>query len=129
MWKTKVKQWSGLIITVCITLAVFLGMKFSMPFVYSVNDDRFARDILSGAYTGTPDGHIEHMRYLICLPLCILFRIFPGVDWYAVMLFVIHGLCFFLVLYQLAKGIKTWYGKLLVWLIFVEIFSYRFDCL
>ena len=36
-------------------------------FVYAIADDVIMRDIASGAFTGTPDGHLIFMQYGLCL--------------------------------------------------------------
>lgn len=98
-------------------------VKWNIGFLYSVNDDRFARDILSGAYSGTPDGHLEHIRFILCWPLTLLYRIAGNVDWYGLMLLGLEMLCLTLVLYRIGCRTKNWKRLLLYWLLILELFS------
>lgn len=52
------------------------------PPYYSMNDDVMMKSILSGAYTGTPDGHAIYMKYPLTGVLSLLYRILPVVPWF-----------------------------------------------
>ena len=45
-----------------------LGTCLWMPVNYNVNDDVELEGILSGAYTGSPDGHAIYIRALLAYP-------------------------------------------------------------
>lgn len=53
---------------------------FSWP-VFYLNDDVTMRSILSGSYTGTPDGHAVYMKYPLTGLLSGLYRVAGGVPW------------------------------------------------
>ncbi len=49
--------------------------------VFYLNDDVTMRSILSGAYTGTPDGHAVYMQYPLSGVLAILYRVVGFIPW------------------------------------------------
>ena len=63
---------------------LFLAVFFD--FYYDLNDDTAMRDILSGIYTGTPNGHNIQMLYPLgwCIAMC--YRLLPSVPWYGIFL-------------------------------------------
>ena len=48
---------------------------------FYLNDDITMRSILSGAYTGTPNGHAVYMQYPLTGLLAILYIVLPGIEW------------------------------------------------
>ena len=54
-----------LIASTCIVLAVMIGAAVFGDFFFDLNDDVLMKDILSGAYLGTPEGHNIQMLYPI----------------------------------------------------------------
>lgn len=65
-----------------IMMAVTMALVFLLcPPVLYMNDDIVMRSILSGAYTGTPNGHAVYMQYPLTLVLSLLYRIIPIVPW------------------------------------------------
>ncbi len=58
---------------------IFLGNKF--PPVFYLNDDATIRQILSGAYTGTPTGNAIQMMYPLTGVLSVLYQITDSVPW------------------------------------------------
>lgn len=49
--------------------------------VFYLNDDVAMRSIMSGAYTGSPDGHAVYMKYPLTWLLSLLYRIAGWVPW------------------------------------------------
>ncbi len=66
--------------------AVWLFLSVFFDFYYDLNDDTAMKDILSGTYTGEPDGHNIQMLYPLgwCIALC--YRLLPAVPWYGIFL-------------------------------------------
>ncbi len=58
---------------------------FKIP-VYALNDDIQIRDILSGAYSGSPDFHTVYMGALLSGILAFLYAILPFIPWYGLFL-------------------------------------------
>ena len=63
----------------------------TLGFTYAIADDIIMRDIASGAFTGTPDGHLIFVRYALGFLISRLFLLNRSVDWYG---FVIVGTLF-----------------------------------
>ncbi|MCR4705045.1 MAG: hypothetical protein K5641_03165 [Lachnospiraceae bacterium] len=70
------------VIAVLLLAAVFLCFDFT----YDLNDDSTIRDIASGMYTGTPDGHNAQMLYPLGWLLALCYRMLPAVPWFACLL-------------------------------------------
>lgn len=82
-----------------LAMVVFLFLAFSLrfDFYYDLNDDVLIKDIVSGAYTGTPDAHSIQMLYPLSLLISLLYRIIPVLPWQGIFLCACHGICFFLI--------------------------------
>lgn len=72
----KKKWWCAIALIIVTGIAIVLR-----PPVFYLNDDVTMRSILSGAYTGTPDGHAVYMQYPLTGFLAILYRVAGGVPW------------------------------------------------
>lgn len=75
--KTAGRKWLciGTLFIVTVVLIIL-----STP-VFYLNDDVTMRSILSGAYTGTPDGHAVYMQYPLSGVLAILYRVVSFMPW------------------------------------------------
>lgn len=65
-------------------LVLFLAVKYD--FYYDLNDDTMIKDILSGAYIGTPSGYCIQMLYPLAWCIALLYRAIPTVAWYGLFL-------------------------------------------
>lgn len=74
--KVEKREWLVLLLIPCI---VGIAMLIQPP-VFYLNDDMTIRSILSGSYSGTPDGHAVYMRYPLTWILALLYRI-CGLPW------------------------------------------------
>lgn len=63
-----------------------------MPVNYNVNDDVELEGILSGMYTGSPDGHAIYIRAILAYPLSWLYRLLPAFNWYGILLCTLQWL-------------------------------------
>ncbi|MCD7752163.1 MAG: hypothetical protein LUI10_10570 [Lachnospiraceae bacterium] len=90
-----------------IVLAVFFDVW------YTINDDVMLKDILSGAYTGTPDGHCVQMLYPLGFLISSLYRLIPAWNWFGLFMCFYHMLCAFLIIYRLLTMAESRRGKLL----------------
>lgn len=75
---------------VLLLMAAALFLHSRVPFLYTVNDDLFMKNIVSGAYLGEPDVHTVYMEYPICLVLTLLYRLAAGIPWYGIVFFLLH---------------------------------------
>ena len=117
-----------------LTLLVILAAAFIGDFYFDLNDDVLMKDILSGAYTGVPEGHNIQMLYPVSAFIALLYRVFRGLDWYGIFLCTIQFGCVFIILHRvtrlcedkLAKAVSTFFfflfflGGILSHFVFVQ---------
>ncbi len=92
-------------------LLIFTGCGFD--YFYDLNDDVLMKDILAGAYTGTPEGHNIQMLWLVSALISLFYRISGSVPWYGIFLCLCHFGCFFLILRRSVSLFQTFAGKLM----------------
>ena len=97
----------ALAVTVFFTVLVYL----CFPFRLDLNDDVLMKDILSGAYTGVPDGHNIQMLYPLGAFLAGLYRMIPALPWYGIFLCGTQTVCLSLILGRAMKCAQTQKGK------------------
>lgn len=75
-------------------------------FYYDLNDDTAMKDILSGTYTGVPDGHNIQSLYPLgwCVSMC--YRILPVVPWHGVFLCGCQFFALWIIVYSLCGHMK-----------------------
>lgn len=98
-------NWMMSFATVLIAVIV-IGLCFD--YFYDLNDDVLIKDILSGAYTGTPSGHCIQSYFLLGFPLSLLYRIAPSVPWYGGMLVLFQYGSLFLIV---ARSLRIFAGR------------------
>lgn len=97
------------ILAMVMVIALFVFAGFSFDFYYDLNDDVMIKDILSGAYMGTPDAHSIQMLYPISFLISLLYRLVPGVAWQGLFLCFCHGLSLYLIAERSLSFVeKTW---------------------
>ncbi len=69
-----------------LVLCVLVGITIICPPYYSMNDDVMMKSILSGAYTGTPDGHAVYMKYPLSGIISLLYRVTGKVSWFDILM-------------------------------------------
>ena len=65
------KRKAGMILTGILFLFFILIWK-SAGIYFETNDDKFIAEILSGAVTGEPDGHVVYINYLLSYLLSLV---------------------------------------------------------
>ena len=80
-----------------VTLFCAVAAGYFYDCYYDLNDDVWMKDILAGAYTGTPEGRNIQMLYPAGFFISVLYRISPTLPWYGIFLCACHVLCFFLI--------------------------------
>ena len=90
----------SLIIAVIATLAAMIVTGLSGDYFFDLNDDVLIKDILSGAYTGAPEGHNIQMLYPISLFISLFYRLGVNIDWYGIFLCGLQYLCFGVVVFK-----------------------------
>lgn len=104
---------NGFWLVIALIFSVFCGFVVYqvMGFAYGVADDVLMRDIVSGAFTGTPDGHLFFIRYALGICISWLYFFNRNVDWYG---FVIVGAVFLglaMILYRGLSAKRSWVWK------------------
>lgn len=94
----------------CMMLVV--GLRFD--YYYQANDDIYIKNILSGAYTGTPESHNIQMHYLLSLLLSLLYRIAGSLPVYGLFLCVCHYGAGFMIFVRSAKMMRKTWSKAMV---------------
>jgi len=80
----KLNQGNWLVIGMSVLIAIIMATGINI--LYNFNDDTMIQSILSGGYTGTPDGHAIYILYPLGVFLAFLYRLIPGISWYGVFL-------------------------------------------
>lgn len=97
MDKIKYKPQLNTVFSLAMVFFLFLAFSLHFDFYYDLNDDVLIKDIVSGAYSGTPDAHSIQMLYPLSLVISLLYRLIPGLPWQGIFLCACHGVCFFLI--------------------------------
>lgn len=90
-------RWDKWVIYGVVAVLAILTCKY-MYLNYNANDDVEMEGILSGMYTGTPDGHAIYIQALLSYPLSWLYRLFPSLNWYGLMVVGLQWLALGLVI-------------------------------
>ncbi|MCR5670081.1 MAG: hypothetical protein K6G10_03675 [Butyrivibrio sp.] len=88
------------------TLAIIVIAGFAGDYYFDLNDDVVMKDILSGAFTGTPAGHNIQMLYPVSAFISLFYRVFRGADWYGIFLCVCQYLCVFILFFRTHRIIR-----------------------
>ena len=98
-----------------VSLFAFAG--FFFDFYYDLNDDVLIKDIVSGAYSGTPDAHSIQMLYPVSFVISLFYRILPALPWMGFFLCAAHGLCFFLIARRSLHFVKSIRSRVALWVV------------
>ncbi len=88
---------TGLMVTV---FFVIVGLLYD--YFFDLNDDVLMKDILSGVFTGSPEGHNIQMQYPISYVISLFYSALRGLDWYGIYLVA----CQFVSIFIIAKFIS-----------------------
>ena len=102
---------------VCV-LAVFTLLLVAFPaivfdFYYDLNDDTLIKDIVSGAYTGTPSGYSVQLLYPLSWLLALLYKAVPNAAWYGLFLCVCQFGAAFLIAVRLTALFQSTKGRIM----------------
>lgn len=90
------QRYKNCILVFAVMGASALLMACLFDFYFDLNDDTMMRDIMSGIYSGTPDGHNMQTLYPLGALLALCYRICGSFPWYGAFLFLCQFGCFFL---------------------------------
>lgn len=103
--------------------AVMAGADMFVPLVYGFNDDAMIRSILSGSYSGIPDGHAVYMRYPLTGILSTLYRVSKAVPWLTLFFAICMAVCVFLILKMVCSNIDGKKYRILGGILAAEILT------
>lgn len=104
-FQTGKNMWFRLLGSVAGAFLLLVVRTSAYPLYYAANDDYIMTMMLRGAY-GTADGILVYPLYFFSEPLRLLYRWFPGVAWFPLVLLFLFG-CSFSVFFFLAANIRA----------------------
>lgn len=105
------KKYENCILTFIVMLLNVILMGICFDFYYDLNDDTMMKDIMSGVYTGTPDGHNIQTLYILGVFISLCYRLCGRIPWYGLFLCLCQYGCFYLLGVRLTGLIDRRYGK------------------
>lgn len=124
--QNKEKKSAAYLLAAAGVLLLMLAVGLLFDYYYCMNDDTTMRDILSGSYTGVPEGRNIQMLYPIGALLSLLYRLFPrlpfggDIPWYGIFLCGCQYGALFLIAVRTAEFMKRRRMKALM--IFLTLF-------
>ncbi|MDD2969701.1 MAG: hypothetical protein PHT21_09080 [Lachnospiraceae bacterium] len=92
-------DWIAALFTV--VLIVITGILFD--YYYNLNDDMLMKDLTSGLYTGTPEGHNIQMLFPVSFLLSLPYHLISGFSWYGIFYLVCNYSCIFLIIRRIMQ--------------------------
>lgn len=89
-----------------------VGLAAAFDFYYDLNDDTTIKDIISGAYTGSPSGYSVQMLFPLSFCISLCYRAIPGVPWYGLFLCVCQFGAFLLIAWRGTGMVKKHWQQL-----------------
>ncbi|MGN0167140.1 MAG: hypothetical protein ACI4AB_03790 [Acetatifactor sp.] len=99
-------------VSVIIIVVLFFLAYIKIGFFFETNDDRIINEILSGAITGSPDGHAVFLNPLLSETFAFLYRVTDMIPWYGLFLITTQAVCHMLVLSGMYRLCNRWYKYL-----------------
>lgn len=103
---------NNLLSAVLMTAVLFVPAAVRFDFYYDLNDDALIKDVLSGVYSGTPDGHTMQLLYPLGFCLSLLYRML-SIPVFGVFLVLCQYGSIFLIAYRTLKLCRKRRTKLL----------------
>lgn len=101
------------------------GIAIAFDFYYDLNDDTTIKDIISGAYTGSPSGYSVQMLYPLSFVVSLLYKAIPGIPWYGLFLCICQFGAVALIAWRSTKLVKKQWMQIGV-LVFEVLFAAGF---
>ena len=115
MMENRSKEFIKRLWKVVLLIVILAGsIIWCFDFYYDLNDDTAIKDIISGTYTGIPDGHSIQQLYPLAWFLSLLYRAIPGISWYGLFLCLCQFGVIALIAWRLTGLIKSESGQILV---------------
>lgn len=104
--------------TVC-----FIVLKEFISPVFTLIDDNIMEEIISGTFTGSPDGHAIYIKYTLAYFLSRLYYLNASISWYGIFLIGCEALSIFFVIYRICSNTHKISMKILFSIAFIMFFS------
>ncbi len=93
----RLKKYENYILTFAIMALNIAVMGICFDFYYDLNDDTMMKDIMSGVYSGIPDGHNMQTLYPLGALIALCYRLCRTIPWYGLFLCLCQFGCFYLI--------------------------------
>lgn len=103
---------TDLLLALLMAAALFVPVVVRFDFYYDLNDDVLIKDILSGVYSGTPEGHTMQLLYPLGFCLSLLYRAL-SIPVFGVFLVLCQYGSIFAIAYRTLRRCGSWQAKLL----------------
>lgn len=94
--RKSLKKYENYILTLLVVAANAAILAVCFDFYYDLNDDTMMLDIMSGAYSGVPDGHNMQTLYPLGALIALCYRVCGTLPWYGLFLCLCQFGCFYL---------------------------------
>lgn len=108
--------WAGIMVALQVIL---LGICFDI--YYDLNDDMMIKDIVTGIYSGEPDGHNMQTLYVLGAFISLGYKLCRTVPWYGLFLCLCQFGCFYLAGVRLCGLVDKKAGKVMG-MVFLALF-------
>jgi hypothetical protein len=106
----------NLIIGILAVTAMVILSGLAFDFYFDLNDDVLMKEILSGAFTGTPSTHNIQMLYPISAVIAGIYRLFRNANVYSIFLCTFQFASIAIVFTKSMKCMKNWYSKVVAFI-------------
>ena len=114
MSKSKLKLHLDSVLSFTMVAGLFLLSGLFFDYYYDLNDDVLLKDIVSGAYSGSPDAHSIQMLYPLSFIISLFYQLIPVLPWQGIFLCGCHGICFYLIAKRSLSFAKNNWTKLVL---------------
>lgn len=106
-----IKKYQNVLLAGLMLLVVLFCIGLRFDYYFELNDDMLIKDILSGAYTGRPEGRNIQMLFPVGFFISIFYLGIKSADWFGLFLCGCQYLCFFLLVKRSVAYGKSWKSK------------------
>lgn len=120
--KEAVRKRQNWIISVLFLLIPLVALALRFDYYYDLNDDVLMKEILSGNYTGVPEGHNIQMLWLVSAAISLFYRVARSLPWYGIFLCICQFGALLLILNRSFAVCKSGKAKMTVGLVETLLF-------
>ena len=108
------RKYENMILAVLLLVLIGVFVAIRYDYYYALNDDVLIKDIISGRYMGRPASRNNQMLYPLSLAFSLIYKILPGVPWYALFEWGCHFGCLLLIVWRSLRFCRNSYTKWLL---------------